>query len=131
MNIYLLASGTLSVLLAVAHTWWGFANIYSEIARLNTTAGASLEGSFHQVGATLLVGGLALLIQGFRGYFSRAVPMLILAIYSVNFIVGLLIVLLKYPALVSQTVPQLFLYAVLFISLAVGIRAQKERSLNR
>ena len=125
MNIYLLASGALSVLLAVAHTWWGLANIYPEIARLEAMTRASLEGSFHQVGATLLVGGLALLIQGFRGYFSRAVPILILAIYSVNLIVGLLIVLLKYPALVSQTVPQLFLYAVLLISLVAGIMAQK------
>lgn len=125
MNKYLLASGVLSVLLAVAHTLWGLANLYLSIAQLDAIAGAGLEGAFQQVGATLLVGGLALLVHGVRGNLSCAVPVLIFVIYSVNFVIGLFIVILKYPSLLPQTVPQLFLYTAMFVTLGLGIKAQK------
>ncbi len=128
MNKFLVASGVVSVLLAVAHTVWGWMNIYGEVAQLSVMAGASLEGAFLQVGATLLVGGIALVVLGIRRDDSNAVPLLILAIYAVNFIIGLSLVIAKYPSLLDQTAPQLILYSTLFALLVLGIKTNQRNN---
>ncbi len=128
MNKYLAASGVVSVLLAAAHTVWGWMNIYGEVARLSATGGASLEGAFLQVGATLLVGGVALVMLGIRRELSNAVPLLILAIYAVNFVIGLSLVIVKYPSLLDQTAPQLVLYGGMFALLVLGIKSNQRQN---
>ncbi|MDD5056474.1 MAG: hypothetical protein PHQ60_01290 [Sideroxydans sp.] len=125
MNKYLVASGVVSVLLALAHTAWGWMNIYGDVAQLSAIAGASLEGAFLQVGATLLVGGIALVVHGVRREMSNAVPLLILAIYAVNFVIGLSLVIAKYPSLLDQTAPQLILYSSMFSLLLLGIKTNR------
>jgi uncharacterized membrane protein len=116
------------VLLAVAHLVWGSMNIDGEIAALGAVAGASLEGAFLQVGATMMVGGVALVAQGIRRDSSNVVPLLVLAIYAVNFVIGLLLVIVKYALLLDQIAPQLFMYFTLFVLLLLGIKANRNKN---
>lgn len=121
MNGYFIASGIISVILSAAHTWWGMINVIPEIDKLSPTAMASFEVSWYQVGATLFVGGVALLIHGLNRSSSKAIPKLAFAVYSVNFIVFLVLVYLKYQFIMVQTVTQLVLFGTMLLFLILGL----------
>ncbi|MFI5304456.1 MAG: hypothetical protein ACHQYP_06635, partial [Nitrospiria bacterium] len=120
MNKYFFTSGIISLMLSVGHTWWGRTNVIPEINKLSPTAMASFEVSWYQVGAMLFVGGVALLIHAMSRYSSKAIPTLVLSIYSVNFCVLLVLVYLKYPFIMVQTVTQLVLFTAMLGFLILG-----------
>jgi hypothetical protein len=122
MNGYFIASGIISLFLSAVHTWWGLTNVIPEINKLSPTAMASFEVSWHQVGATLFVGGVALLNHGMARQSSKAIPKLVFAVYSLNFSVFLVLVYLKYQFIMVQTVPQLVLFTAMLLFLILGIR---------
>ena len=121
MNGYFIASGIISLFLSAAHTWWGLTNVIPEINKLSPTAMASFEVSWYQVGATLFVGGVALLIHGMARQSSKDIPKLVLAVYSVNFSVFLVLVYLKYQFIMVQTVTQLVLFTAMLLFLILGL----------
>lgn len=130
VNKYFLVSGVISILLGVAHTWWGITNAFPELTQLPALARASFEVSWYQVGATLFVGGIALLLHSFGRFLPGSVPTVVLAVYSVNFIVGLLVLGAQYPHLLAQTVSQLVLFSVLLVLLALGHRVRGDHTPN-
>ena len=130
VNKYFFVSGIISLLLGAAHTWWGITNAFPEIMQVPALSRASFEASWYQVGATLFVGGIVLLIHSFGRFLPGSVPTVVLAIYSVNFIVGLLVLGVQYPRLLAQTVPQLVLFSMLLVLLALGHRVRGEHTPN-
>jgi hypothetical protein len=121
MNGYLIASGIISLILSVAHTWWGMTNVIPEINKLSPTAMASFEVAWHQVGAMLFVGGIALLIHALGRPGLKVIPKLVFAVYSVNFTVFLVLVYLKYQFIMVQTMTQLGLFATMLLFLILGL----------
>ena len=121
MNGYFIASGILSLILSVAHTWWGMATVIPEVDKLSPTAMASFEVAWHQVGATFLVGGVGLLVNALGNSRSKSIPMLVFAVYFVNFTVFLVLVYLKYQFIMVQTVTQLALFATMLLFLILGL----------
>ena len=121
MNGYFIASGIISVILSAGHTWWGMTNVIPEIYKLSPTALTSFEVSWYQVGATLFVGGVALLIHVIARHSSKAIPKLVFAVYSVNFSVFLALVYLKYQFIMVQTVTQLALFVIMLLFLILGL----------
>jgi hypothetical protein len=133
MKNYLVLSGVISLMLAGAHTWWGVTYALPELPQLSTAARASVETSWHQAGATLLVGGVALIVHGFRRAVTRAVPALVFAIYGVNFGLGAALVWVNYRELIPQIVPQLvfFMLMLAFLLLALLARDPPPAALRR
>jgi hypothetical protein len=125
VNGYFIASGIISVILSAGHTWWGMTNVIPEIYKLSPTALTSFEVSWYQVGATLFVGGVALLIHVIARHSSKAIPKLVFAVYSVNFTVCLALVYLKYQLkyqfIMVQTVTQLALFVIMLLFLILGL----------
>jgi uncharacterized membrane protein HdeD (DUF308 family) len=121
MNGYFIASGIISVILSAGHTWWGMTNVIPEINKLSPTAMASFEVSWYQVGATLFVGGVALLIHAISRHSSKAIPKLVFSVYSVNFSVFLALVYLKYQFIMVQTATQLVLFTTMLLFLILGL----------
>jgi len=130
MNKYFFTSGVISVILSAGHTWWGLINVIPEINKLSPTAMASFEVSWYQVGATLFVGGVALLIHAMTRHSSKAIPTLVLAVYSVNYSVFLVLVYLKHPFIMIQTVTQLGLFTAMLVFLMMGLWITPRSSKN-
>ena len=124
MKNYLVLSGVISLMLAGAHTWWGLTYVLPELVPLSEMARAGVEISWYQAGATLLVGGVALIVHGFRRSAARAVPGLVLAIYGANFGLGVTLVLLDYRELIPQIVPQLVFFTLMLAFLALALFAR-------
>jgi hypothetical protein len=124
MKNYLVLSGVISLMLAGAHLWWGLTYTLPELAPLSEMARASVEIAWYQAGATLLVGGMALIVHGFSRSAVRAVPALVLAIYGANFGLGVALVLFDYRALIPQIVPQLVFFTLMLAFLALALFAR-------
>ena len=124
MKNYLVLSGVISLMLAGAHTWSGLTYALPELVPLSEVARASVEISWYQAGATLLVGGVALIVHGFSRSAARAVPALVLAIYGANFGLGVALVLLDYRALIPQIVPQLVFFILMLAFLVLALFAR-------
>lgn len=127
-NAYLVAAAIISLIFAVTHTWWGLTRALPGIDALFIQAHANSEVSWHQVGGTFLIGGVALLGDALRGQRSVTVPALIGVVYGMNLVVFVLLVATRYPAMFGRTVPQLLLFATMLALIAAGINRRRRLS---
>jgi len=124
-NVYLLAAAIISLVFAVAHTWWGATHAFPGIVALPNPGRANFETSWNQVGGTFLVGGIALLRDAFDSRSSLTVPVLVGSIYAMSFTVFVLLVSTRYPAVFERTAPQVTLFAVMLVLIAAGVRQRR------
>jgi len=120
MRLSLILAGLLSLLLAGGHTWWGLVNAMPGLSAIPALERASFEVSWHQVAATLAVGGLALILAGAGRIRSPALPGFILTVYAANFLVFLAFVASRYPQVLARTVPQFALFLLMLALIALG-----------
>jgi hypothetical protein len=73
------------------------------------------------MGASLFLGGVALLIHAIARNSSIAIPTLVFAVYSVKIRILLVLFNLKYQFITVQTVTQLVLFTAMFVFLILGL----------
>lgn len=121
MRVSWILAGVLSLLIAAGHTWWGQTNAMPALSALPTLARASFEVSWHQVGATLAVGGVALVLAGFGRIRSPAVPGFVMAAYGANVAVFGVFVASRYREVFAATIPQFIAFALMMLLIGVGL----------
>ncbi len=128
-NGYFFVAGIISLVFAGAHTWWGVSHALPGIGTLGLVAYANAETSWHQVGGTFLIGGVALLHEALYPRPSVIVPALVGSIHAMTLLVFVVLVGTRYPAMFARTIPQMVLFSTMLALIAAGI-AWRRRSVG-
>ena len=125
MNPFFLAGGLLSIILSVAHAFWGERYIAPELktSNMSEVPKVGFYISYHQITLTLLISGLALVIisifNSITGIDNLALFISIIIIG--NFLVFIIISIVKYRKLLGQSIPQMFFFTLMIALIILGI----------
>jgi len=124
MNYNYLISGTLAIILSIAHSVWGEKTIIPDLKKANlqelTIAGFYI--SWYQINITLLVSGIGLILLSFSDSieYVKTTVIFISAIMLCNFLVFLIISAAKHKAIFARTIPQTVLFIIMIVMMVLG-----------
>ncbi len=125
MNPFFLAAGILAVLLSGAHAFWGEKFLLSELkaSSLSRLTKVGTQISWHQTTLALLTLGLALVTVSLSDSIAGANTLAVLAAILIvgNLVVFTAISMARHRELIGQSVPQIFLFALLISLISLGI----------
>ena len=125
MNIYLLIAGILALLLAVAHSLWGEKVILKEVnkSELGNDTKTGFIISWYQISLVLAVVGTSSIVAAFLVTLEvvRSIGIVVLCIVAGNFLIFLILGLIKHKEIIKASIPQAVLFSVLIILLILGI----------
>ncbi len=125
MNYYFLASGILSLILSIAHVSWGESQIVPDLSESNAAL-LSRVGFYivwNQIAVMLFISGVALIVFAIRRIAgARTAAIVMLCIVVGNFVTFLVIIALKMPPLLAQSIPQHVAFIALITLMLLGIR---------
>ncbi|MHA2292829.1 MAG: hypothetical protein ACXACK_11735 [Candidatus Hodarchaeales archaeon] len=126
VNISYMTAGFLTTLMTVAHAFWGEKFIIPDLKQTSELKEVSKIGLYipwHQITNTLLMSGLALLIISFNDTIQGIdiLGMFIGFVIAGNYVVFILISLVKDPALMGQSIPQLIIFTLMIILIILGV----------